>query len=259
MREVAKIASEVPSNQYIDFFSAKELILLWRYHTIHGTLCGMMNGGGVASLPEVHRILTEVANEDFADGDDLPVFSPEQGVETDAVQTDYEQRRKTEDIRLNSTLPESEILAQLMRAKAERTVRELVNKSQWLRGSTLGIFLREQPGRFLAIKASPRFPKSLENQIEFLARSIAAVFARYEPTTGYKYLASLVERCQACDQKPAKLQLVRYIEERSRTAGSDVAGSFTHTAEQCRYSTWPCPIHHPDSPPLSGVPWCGAC
>lgn len=208
-------------------------------------------------LPEVQRILTELANEDFADGGEIPVFPSEQAVEIDVVQADYEQRRKTEDIRLNSVLPENEILAQLLRAKAERTIRKLVNKSHWLRGSILGVFLREQPGCFLEIKASPRFPKSRELQIEFLARSIAAVLTRYEPSTGYKYLASLVKRCRACGQKTAMLRLVRNTERSWR--GSPVTEDHTHTAEQCRYSTWPCPIHHPTWPPVSGIPWCGTC
>lgn len=45
--------------------------------------------------------------------------------------------------------------------------------------------------QLLSIKASPRFPRSPDKQIDFPVHSIGALLAGYEPSTGRRYLAGL--------------------------------------------------------------------
>jgi hypothetical protein len=173
---------------------------------------------------------------------------------------DWLVRKRVERARELDSVPEPEIFCQLINTNSTRTVRKLVNQSRWLRGSPiLRSFLLEVPERFLSIKASPRFPQSLDGQIEFLTRGIAAVVAGYKPSTGHKYLRTLIHRCEEC-QKPAIAELDRDskvdpLGQRSLSR----SGQASHTPDQCRYSTWPCPAHHPFHPSFTGRHWCGTC
>jgi hypothetical protein len=128
-------------NQHDDFLSGQRLVLQWAYRTVHGTLWRTHYGIGLP--PEVARM---VVDEDC-----------------EYARAVVEERKQAE----------PEIFIRLMRAKAPRTVRKLVDQSQRLRGSRLGFVLQGQPERFLTIKADRRFPKtSPDKQIEFLARTI---------------------------------------------------------------------------------------
>jgi hypothetical protein len=135
---------------------------------------------------------------------------------------------------------EREILVRLMRATTTRTICKLTTESRSLRGIELGkarVFIKRRgngvrPGRrqgprrndptylhrgllgwflwrdpawFLKIKGNRRFPRHachLEKQIEFIAQSISAVLAGYQPTTGIRRLSEEVVRCYNC-RKPA--------------------------------------------------------
>ncbi len=188
-------------------------------------------------------------------GLELEKFTPRNQTEEDWLA-----RRNAEISRDLLSAPEVGMLTRLICANATRTVRKLANESRFCQRGPLGFFLREHPEHFLAIKASPRFPKAPEKQIKFLARTIGAKIAGYEAQTGYKYLGALIERCELCNEKPAVIQLIRGSAtptSQQRLIGGSEDGS--HTPEQCRYSTWPCPIHHPGFPPLSGISWCGTC
>jgi hypothetical protein len=96
-----------------------------------------------------------------------------------------------------------------MRANHPRTVRKLVNRSQWLRGSRVGRLLSEQADKFIEIKASTRFPRSPGKQIEFLSRCLGAMLAGYEPSTGDRYAPELVQLCAFCHERPAAIDLVQ--------------------------------------------------
>jgi hypothetical protein len=216
MKILAKTEAEVGQNQRDDFFPAgQQLVLLWRYQQVYGTLWRMAEiGDGL--LPEVAKILAEDKSVD------PPLVS--QGLAQnidDSVFLDYQARLPRAPMEA-----EPELFAQLLRAKHTRTIRTLVKRSCWLRGSHLGLFLWQQPDRFLKIKSSPRFPKSSHKQIEFLARRIGALLAGYEPSTGDRYIPGLINWCICCGERPAALGLIREGE--------------TDTS-------W------------SGRPWCGAC
>jgi hypothetical protein len=259
MIKAAKIALQVPLDQQHHFFSAKQLVLLWRYHSAYETLHGMLYGAGLLSRAELGGLLLgmtgDTCNENSASAD----FGVQIANATDVVFADYAQRRQIEWSIAENKLREPWIFAQLMRANATRTVRKLVRQSRWLRQSNVGLLLWECPESFFAIRRSRRFPKRPDNQIEFLARALGAMLAAYKPTTGSKYLSKIVRRCEHCDEKPAIVTLNRgYTAEEQQPAISPT-GLPDHKKEQCRYSTWPCRVHHPTSPPISGTPWCGEC
>ena len=66
----------------------------------------------------------------------------------------------------------------------------------------------EHPEQFLKIKMSPRFPKSSDKQVDFLARAIGAAMAGYKPSTGARYLAK-VDLCEQCGERKADIELER--------------------------------------------------
>ena len=178
MGDFAKISRQRPENRRDDLISRRQVILEWAYQTVHGTLWRMQKGHRIP--PEVARMAAKL------DSNYAGILAQE------------------------SNRAEPEIFARLMRAKAPRTVRRLVNQSEWLRGSRLGVALQEQPERFLVIKANRRFPKtSAEKQIEFLARTLGAVMAGYRPSTGLRYLAQQLKWCEECGERPAVMELIR--------------------------------------------------
>jgi hypothetical protein len=220
----------------------------------------MVHGGGLVSRSELQRVLDEMMNEDSPSTVGSFLSTPHGGDEIDLVRADYLQRQTIDSLRIGAASPEEEMFAQLVRATAARTIRKIVNSSRWLRGSRLGLLLWERPKSFLATKEILRFPKSRDKQIEFLARSMGALLAGYRPNTGYKYLATLVQRCEYCGEKPAIIDLSRQpATDELKSMLNPTVGSSVHTAEQCRYSTWPCPLHHPATPQVSSKRWCGTC
>lgn len=169
MRESAKMGSQVMQNQLDNIFSAQHYFLLWAYRMVYETLCKLRHGEGFP--PELAKVFAE----------EFSFSTPEQG-----------------------RFAEPETFARLIRATAPRTVRKIVNQS-CLRGSRLGISLRGMAQHFLEIKASKRFPKSPEKQVEFIARGFGALIAGYKPSTGDRYLAVMVRRCQQCGERPVSL------------------------------------------------------
>lgn len=208
---LAKIAPQTAQNQEDDSVSGQQLVLECAYQSVYGTLWGMKYGSGLR--PEVARLLREASpqlNEERWLDDlrarerKLEMFSPQ-----DLADEDWVAREHAEIARALESLPEPELFDRLMKSNAPRTVRKLVNQSKWLRGPRgLGLFLKKQPERFLSIKMSARFPRSPDKQIEFLARSIGAVLAGYEPSTGVRYLARL-GMCEQCGERPAVTKLTR--------------------------------------------------
>jgi hypothetical protein len=139
---------------------------------------------------------------------------------------DSRDRRLLTDLLINAPLSyffinedwpaEPELLGELMEARKAARIRDLVNQSRWLCGdghghrSLLGLFLEAEPGRFLAIKRHPRYPKHShadhpEKRRLFLARNIAAVIAGYEASTANRRLS--IEKCYNCN-KPAIVALL---------------------------------------------------
>jgi hypothetical protein len=214
---LAKIASQITPNQQDDSVSGQQLVLEWAYQSVYGTLWGMRYGSGLR--PEAARLLREASpqlNEEHwieemrARERELETFIPQ-----DLTDEDWLIREPREISRALESLPEPDLFDRLMKSNAPRTVRKLVNQSKWLRGPRgLGLFLKEQPERFLSIRKSSRFPRSTDKQIDFLARSIGAVLARYEPSTGVRYLARL-GMCEHCGERPAVMALTRGGETRS--------------------------------------------
>jgi hypothetical protein len=197
-------------NKEDNLFSGERLVLEWAYRTVYEALWRMEHGTGFR--PEVARMLNECSpqlNEERwlaelrAEQRDLEEFIPK-----NLPEEDWAIRRRAEIARELKALSEPELFARLMRANTPRTVRKLVTQSIWLRSSRLGVFLREQPERFIAIKADRRFPKSSDKRIDFLARSIGAALARYRPSTGRRYLAR-IEKCDQCGELPAVINLIR--------------------------------------------------
>ena len=163
--------------------SARETVLLWHYRVLYGEFEYL--GSGEGPSPELRRLLRQQSLSDAMSLEDFQSVFPE------------------------PKLAEPRILAQILRARATRTLRQAVNQSRWLRHTQLGCFLWEQPERFLEIRGSPRFPRFQDEQVEFLSRSIAGVLSRYEPSTAVRYLARLVERCELCEKRPAFMVLIR--------------------------------------------------
>jgi hypothetical protein len=209
-KPLAKIAPEVSQNQQDDFFSLKWLVLCSTYSIVFETLWRMEHGAGLR--PEVARILGEPSPQldqaswlaaILADQRDLEEFAPR-----NLVEEDWAIRTRIEIARDLASVSEPGMLARLIRANAPRTVRKIANQSKWLRGTVLWLFLIERPEQFLAITASPRFPSSSDKQISFLARGVGAVLARYQPSTGARYLAKF-ELCEQCGERPAVMKLFR--------------------------------------------------
>jgi hypothetical protein len=191
----AKIGSEAPSNQCDRFFpTARHFALLWAYQTVRGVLWRMLHG---EEWPQEYmRLLADATLADDTQESAAPQTHKPIG---DSLFEDYQ---------AHITLPaEPELFASLLRAKHPRTVRTIVNRSRWLRGSRLGLFLWESPERFLAIKRDPRYPKSLDNQMEFLSRTLGARLAGYEPSTGARYLSGLIHFCVRCKKRPSEVLL----------------------------------------------------
>lgn len=95
---------------------------------------------------------------------------------------------------------EPKIFAELMQTKSTRRILELVHHSQWLRTNRLlETFLVTRPECCLQIKRDPRFPKRPDKQREFLAESIAAVYAGYQPSRGTRYLRDKIRQTTDSD------------------------------------------------------------
>jgi hypothetical protein len=253
---------ELTQNKQTDSPLGRHLVLEWAYQSVYGTLWRMNYGaGGRPNLTGLLREQSPPSNDDRWLSHLDPVEQIEKFVPQNLVEEDWLARKRAERDREMASVPEPEIFGQLVNAHSARTLHRLASKSRWLLGSpVLKTFLREVAEDFLSIKANPRFPQSADKQIDFVARGIAAVVAGYKPNTGHKYAMSLIERCEACHDKPAIIQLnrdsgIKPFREKSALAEGDKG----HTAEQCRHSTWPCPIHHPFSPSFSVIPWCGTC
>ncbi len=256
---LAKIVLQEPQNQQDDRISGQQLVLSWAYKAVYDALWRMEHGAGLTW--EVQQMIEPGSPQLGAASRTAELVSQQRELgkfmPKDLAGQDWAARQSIEIERDLCAIPESGMFARLIHAGATRTVRLLANQSRFCTSGPLGLFLRDYPEQFLAIKISPRFPKDTDKQIEFLARGIAAVVAGYMPRTGNKYLFPLIQRCEHCT-KPAAIQLNR---------GHKVAplkpvqnrGDCNHTAEQCRNSTWPCPIHHPFSPSFSGRAWCGTC
>lgn len=205
-----KIVPQAPQNQRDDFIPGKQLLLRWAYRSVYETLWRMRYGGGLRQ--EVARVIGEISpqlnEEEFvtklrAAQRELERFTPE-----NLVDADWAARTRCEITQDLNSLAEPKLFASLMHANAPRTVRKLAKQSKRLFASRLGFFLKEQPERFLAIKASALFPTSAEKQIDFLARSIGAVLAGYRPSTGRRYLAKF-DLCEQCGERPAVVELFR--------------------------------------------------
>lgn len=259
MRESAKTALQLPANQQLRTFSTKELVLPGVYKHVYETLYSMWCGPGLCYRLEFRRVVSESLDGSSELSEESRPIVAEVEDETNLVLADYLQRKRIEQSRLEYFQPEPILFAQLIRTQSTRSVRKIVNQSHWLSSSRTGGFLSQEPARFLGIKLSPRFPKSPQKQIDFLARSIAGMLVGYEPATAYRYLGSLIEWCQYCREKPALLYLQRgtLTETQEPRAGEVVVGD--HTAEQCVDSTWPCPLHPPSSPDTAASRWCGDC
>lgn len=245
--------------------SGRQLYLQSVYQSVYGTLWGMHYGGGLrpevatalgATSPQLDqtRWLSEMICRQKALNEFLPQNLPDE---------DWLTRQRRENARELEQLPETELFVRLVNACGTRTVRRIANQSRWIGGNTLlWRVLWERPEYFLRCKANSRFPRSPDKQIDFLARGIGGLIAGYKPNTALKYLAALVTFCQHCGTKPAVIEL-----RHSGTRLDSIEGvpfpsrskDRTHTSEQCRYSSVPCPAHHPCSPISSGTPWCGTC
>jgi hypothetical protein len=175
------------------------MVLQWAYRQVYETLLKMVELGDGLPLLVAARLLAEDDSPDF-----LPDNRPRSATD-DLVWQDYQLRSSF--ARTRSAEPE--LFTQLLKAKHRRTVRKLVNRSQWLRGSRLGRLLCEQADKFIEIKASARFPRSPARQIEFLARCLGAMLVGYEPSTGDRYVPGLVQWCSSCNRRPAAIDLIQ--------------------------------------------------
>jgi len=201
----------MPQNTPDRDISGRELLLLWHYRGVYETFWELQYGIGLRA--EIARELRVPSPQ--LDKEEWSYFfhaiqrELEEFVPQDLVHEDWANRAKAEVSLELAGLPEPEVFDRLMRANAARTVRKIVGQSKSLKGSCLGAFLCERAELFLEIKANPAFPRSGDRRIDFLARSIAAVMARYKPSTGRRYLAKreLREMCEQCGERRAVMDL----------------------------------------------------
>jgi hypothetical protein len=99
--------------------------------------------------------------------------------------------------------PRPRQFARLIHGEGAETLRKLLNRARALWAGRFGFSRKEFQLLFLRITTSARFPKSPDDQIEFLARSFAAAAVGYQPSTGYRKLADIVEWCHFCRKRPA--------------------------------------------------------